>query len=150
MALWRRLAGALVQASVEESPGGAFFRVLCASRGGMILYLPPRGDGPRVRYTEGIVAKINVEEVRYVAALARLDLAPAEEGRLTGQLNAILEFMDQLAEVDTAGIEPTSHVLPLTNVMREDVVLPGLSNAEALANAPAAEQGHFAVPKIIE
>jgi aspartyl-tRNA(Asn)/glutamyl-tRNA(Gln) amidotransferase subunit C len=94
--------------------------------------------------------KINAEQVRYVAALARLDLAPAEEGRLTGQLNAILEFMDQLAEVDTAGVEPTSHVLPLTNVMREDVVLPGLSNAEALANAPAAEQGHFAVPKIIE
>ena len=96
------------------------------------------------------MAKINVEQVRYVAALARLDLASAEEGRLTGQLNAILEFMDQLAEVDTAGVEPTSHVLPLTNVMRDDVVHGCLSNAEALANAPAAEQGHFAVPKIIE
>jgi len=67
-----------------------------------------------------------------------------------GQLNAILEYMDQLAEVDTAGVEPTSHVLPLTNVMRDDLVRECLSNAEALANAPAAEHGHFAVPKILE
>jgi aspartyl-tRNA(Asn)/glutamyl-tRNA(Gln) amidotransferase subunit C len=93
---------------------------------------------------------LTAEQVRYVAALARLELAPDEEGRLTGQLNAILEYMGQLAEVDTAGVEPTSHVLPLTNVLRDDVVRAGLSTAEALANAPAAEQGHFAVPKIIE
>jgi len=94
--------------------------------------------------------KISIEQVRYVAELARLDLAPGEEEILTGQLNAILEYMDQLSEVDTTGIEPTSHVLPLTNVMRDDVVHGCLSNAEALANAPAADQGHFAVPKIIE
>jgi len=94
--------------------------------------------------------KISADQVRYVAELARLDLAPGEEGRLTGQLNAILEYMDQLAEVDTAGIEPTSHVLPLTNVMRDDVVHECLSTAEALANAPASDQGHFAVPKILE
>lgn len=94
--------------------------------------------------------KITVDQVRYVAELARLDLAPGEEGSLTGQLNAILEYMDQLGEVDTTGIEPTSHVLPLTNVMREDVVIAGLTNDEALANAPSADQGHFAVPKIIE
>ncbi len=94
--------------------------------------------------------RISLEEVRYVAALARLELAPAEEARLTGQLNAILEYMGQLAEVDTAGVEPTSHVLPLTNVMREDEARPGLPNAAALANAPDAEQGHFAVPKILE
>jgi aspartyl-tRNA(Asn)/glutamyl-tRNA(Gln) amidotransferase subunit C len=94
--------------------------------------------------------KITVDEVRYVAALARLELAPDEEGTLTGQLNAILEYMGQLGEVDTTGVEPTSHVLPLTNVMREDTVRECLSNAEALSNAPAAAQGHFAVPKIIE
>lgn len=91
-----------------------------------------------------------MEQVRHVAALARLDLAPEEELRLTGQLNAILGYMDQLGEVDTAGVEPTSHVLPLVNVMRDDVVRPGLTAEEALANAPAAAQGHFAVPKIIE
>ena len=93
---------------------------------------------------------ITVSQVRRVAELACLDLAAGEEGLLTGQLNAILEYMDQLAEVDTTGVEPTSHVLPLTNVMRDDVVHDCLSNAEALANAPAADQGHFAVPKILE
>ena len=93
---------------------------------------------------------INGNQVRRVAELARLDLAPGEEELLTGQLNAILAYMDQLGEVDTAGVEPTSHVLPLTNVMRDDVVHGCLSTAEALANAPAADQGHFAVPKILE
>ncbi len=85
-----------------------------------------------------------------VAALARLDLAPGEEQRLTGQLNAILAYMDQLEEVDTTEVEPTSHVLPLLNVMRDDVVQECLTTGEALANAPAADQGYFAVPKIIE
>lgn len=94
--------------------------------------------------------KITGEQVRYVAELARLDLAPGEEELLTGQLNAILEYMDQLGEVDTTGIEPTSHVLPLTNVMRDDVVHECLTNDAALANAPSADQGHFAVPKILE
>ena len=94
--------------------------------------------------------KITSDRVRRVAGLARLDLAPGEEERLTGQLNAILEYMGQLAEVDTAGVEPTSHVLPLTNVMRDDAVHECLSSAAALANAPDADQGHFAVPKIIE
>jgi len=93
---------------------------------------------------------INGNQVRRVAELARLDLAPGEEELLTGQLNAILAYMDQLGEVDTAGVEPTSHVLPLTNVMRDDVVHGCLSTAEALANAPSADQGHFAVPKILE
>ena len=93
---------------------------------------------------------ITVSQVRRVAELARLDLASGEEELLTGQLNAILKYMDQLSEVDTTGIEPTSHVLPLTNVMRDDVVRDCLTNAEALANAPAADQGHFAVPKILE
>jgi aspartyl-tRNA(Asn)/glutamyl-tRNA(Gln) amidotransferase subunit C len=94
--------------------------------------------------------KISLDQVRYVAGLARLDLAAGEEELLTGQLNAILEYMGQLGEVDTTGVEPTSHVLPLTNVMRDDVVHECLSTAEALANAPAADQGHFAVPKILE
>jgi len=93
---------------------------------------------------------ISSDQVRYVAELARLDLAPGEEERLTGQLNAILEYMGQLTDVDTTGVEPTSHVLSLTNVMRDDVVGECLSNAETLANAPAADQGHFAVPKILE
>jgi len=94
--------------------------------------------------------KITEDQVRHVASLARLELAPGEELVLTGQLNAILEYMGQLGEVDTAGVEPTSHVLPLTNVMRDDLVHECLTTVEALANAPAADQGHFAVPKILE
>jgi len=105
---------------------------------------------PDEQETEAVRLQLSFEQVRHVADLARLELAPGEEEFLTGQLNAILEYMDQLGEVDTTGIEPTSHVLPLTNVMREDVVQECLSNAEALANAPAADQGHFAVPKILE
>ena len=107
------------------------------------------GEEGSVDETQGR-ARITTEQVRYVASLARLDLAPGEEGLLTGQLNAILTYMDQLGEVDTTGIEPTSHVLPLTNVMRDDVVRECLTTAEALANAPVADQGHFAVPKILE
>jgi aspartyl-tRNA(Asn)/glutamyl-tRNA(Gln) amidotransferase subunit C len=95
-------------------------------------------------------SRLSASQVRYVAGLARLELSADEERLLTGQLNAILGYMAQLTEVDTAGVEPTSHVLPLTNVMRDDAVTPGLPTGEALAMAPAAEQGHFAVPKIIE
>ena len=94
--------------------------------------------------------KIDIDRVRQVAGLARLDLDPGEEEQLTVQLNSILEYMGQLDEVDTKGVEPTSHVLPLTNVMRDDVVRECLPNTAALSNAPAADQGHFAVPKILE
>ena len=93
--------------------------------------------------------KITIDRVRRVAELARLDLAPGEEESLTGQLNAILEYMDQLGEVDTAGVEPTSHVLPLTNVMREDVVHECLPNDEALANAPHHDARGYLVPAVL-
>ncbi len=68
----------------------------------------------------------------------------------TRQLADILGYVEQLNEADTAGVEPTSHVLPLTNVLREDEPRACLPSAEALANAPDPDQGHFAVPKIIE
>ena len=116
-----------------------------------VLSCRPRAPGALPREgSVGTVGVITVNQVRRVAELARIDLAAGEEERLTGQLNAILEYMDQLGEVDTTGIEPTSHVLPLTNVLRDDEPRLCLPNAEALANAPAADQGHFAVPKIIE
>ena len=94
--------------------------------------------------------KITAREVLYVAELARLDLPPGEVDRFTTQLNSILEYMDQLNELDTSEVEPTSHVLPLRNVLREDEVGHSLTPEEVLANAPEHDKGHFVVPKIIE
>jgi aspartyl-tRNA(Asn)/glutamyl-tRNA(Gln) amidotransferase subunit C len=94
--------------------------------------------------------KITGKEVRYVADLARLELAPDEVECFTAQLNGILEYMEQLNELDTKGVEPTAHVLPLRNVLRDDEVAPSLGRERTLANAPEADRGHFVVPKIIE
>ena len=94
--------------------------------------------------------KITAKEVSYVADLARLELSPEEVELFTGDMNRILDYMDQLNELDTAGVGPTSHVLSLKNVFREDVVVDSLSVDEVLANAPRREKGHFVVPKIIE
>ena len=94
--------------------------------------------------------KITAKEVRYVADLARLELSPEEVELFTGDMNRILDYVDQLNELDTGGVEPTSHVLSLKNVFREDVVVESLPVDEVLANAPRREKGHFVVPKIIE
>jgi len=94
--------------------------------------------------------KITAKEVRHVADLARLELSPEEVELFTGDMNRILDYMDQLNELDTGGVEPTSHVLSLKNVFREDVVGESLTVDEVLANAPRREKGHFVVPKIIE
>lgn len=92
---------------------------------------------------------ISKKEVEHVALLARLELTDAEKEVYTEQLNAILEYVGKLNELDTENVEPMAHVLPLTNVFREDKVFPGLSQAEALANAPAQQEGQFKVPRII-
>lgn len=94
--------------------------------------------------------KITDKEVLYVAALAHLELSPSEVDRFTTQLNGILEYMDQLNELDTTGVEPTSHVLPLSNVLREDEEGHSLSLDEVMSNAPEQDKDHFVVPKIIE
>jgi aspartyl-tRNA(Asn)/glutamyl-tRNA(Gln) amidotransferase subunit C len=89
------------------------------------------------------------EEVLHVANLARLSLAPAEIELFTRQLNDILAYIEKLQELDTAGVEPLAHVIPVFNVFREDVVKVGLSRDAALDNAPAREEGAFVVPRII-
>ena len=94
--------------------------------------------------------KITEKEVRYVADLARLELSPEEIRPFTSQLNRILTFMEQLNELDTSTVEPTAHVLDLTNVFREDEVGHSLTVGEVLANAPEHDRDHFVVPKIIE
>lgn len=93
---------------------------------------------------------ISLEQVEHVARLARLNLSEEERQRFTEQLNAILAYMEQLNEVPTADVEPTSHVLDLVNVFREDIVRQSLSAQEALANAPERAHHYFVVPRIVE
>jgi aspartyl-tRNA(Asn)/glutamyl-tRNA(Gln) amidotransferase subunit C len=96
------------------------------------------------------MAKITGDEVERVARLARLRLTDEERETMTLQLDAILGYMDKLNVLDTAGIEPTTTVIPMVSVMREDIVHPSLSQEEALANAPDREDVFFRVPRIIE
>lgn len=88
--------------------------------------------------------------VDHVARLARLDLSEEERSRMQVELTAILEHAEKIQALDLDGVEPTAHAIPLRNVMRADEVRPSLSQEEALANAPAAEDGRFRVPRIIE
>ncbi len=94
--------------------------------------------------------KITKKEVEYVARLARLALSEAEKEKMTAQLDSILQYMDKLNSLDTKNVEPTSHVLPLNNVWREDKVQPSLSREEMLANAPEQAEGFYKVKKVIE
>lgn len=96
------------------------------------------------------MAKITRTEVEGVARLARLDLTGDEKARMTAQLDAILGYMDTLNAVDTTGVEPTTTVIPMVSVMREDAVRPSLDREDALANAPDREDAYFRVPRIIE
>jgi aspartyl-tRNA(Asn)/glutamyl-tRNA(Gln) amidotransferase subunit C len=94
--------------------------------------------------------QITEDEVRHIVKLARLSLSEDELSMYRGQLNAIIGHVEQLNTLDTTGIEPTSHVLPITNVMRDDLNIKSLSNEEALKNAPDPSDNFFRVPKIIE
>ena len=94
--------------------------------------------------------KITSEEIRHVAVLARLDLTPDEQERLTGQLGRILEYMDKLNELDTAGVEPMSHAVDVVNVLRPDRAVNQPQTEALLSNAPAREDDFLSVPKIIE
>ncbi|MFZ2087159.1 MAG: Asp-tRNA(Asn)/Glu-tRNA(Gln) amidotransferase subunit GatC [Desulfobaccales bacterium] len=89
------------------------------------------------------------EEVLHVAKLARLSLNPEEVDLFTRQLNNILAYVEKLQEVDTDGVPPMAHAVPIFNVFREDEVAPSLSRDEGLANAPAQEEGTFVVPRVI-
>ena len=83
--------------------------------------------------------KLNRKDVEHVAQLSRLELSEKDLDKYTGQLDAILEYIDVLSQVDTSGVEPMAHVLDIRNVMRPDVVQPSLSQEAALQNAPEPE-----------
>jgi len=89
-------------------------------------------------------------DVAHLARLARLALSDDELDRFAGQLDVIITSVARVAEVAADDIPPTSHSVPLTNVMRDDTVRPGLTQDEALAAAPAAELGRFRVPRILD
>jgi aspartyl-tRNA(Asn)/glutamyl-tRNA(Gln) amidotransferase subunit C len=95
------------------------------------------------------VPSITREEVAHLARLARLDLAAEELDHLAGQLDVILGAVARVGEVAAEDIPPTSHPLPLANVMRPDELRPGLTTEDALAGAPEVEDGRFKVPRIL-
>ncbi len=94
--------------------------------------------------------QLTIDQVARVAFLARLELSETETLRLTTDLNGILGQFERLQELDTNGIPPTSHSLPLQNVFRDDVIRPSLSREAATANAPEKRDGNFIVPQIME
>lgn len=93
---------------------------------------------------------VTTKDVHEVAELARLRFSPAEEERLAEELNRILQYMDTLNELDTAGVEPTSHILPLANAFRRDEATPSPAAAEIAAAAPQRQGDYFKVPRIID
>jgi aspartyl-tRNA(Asn)/glutamyl-tRNA(Gln) amidotransferase subunit C len=94
--------------------------------------------------------RIDAEQVRKVARLARLELTEAEVEEFTGQLGSILEYVEKMNELDTSDVEPLAHCLPISNVFRPDEVRESLGTERTLANAPEREGPFFKVPKILD
>jgi aspartyl-tRNA(Asn)/glutamyl-tRNA(Gln) amidotransferase subunit C len=93
--------------------------------------------------------KLTRDDAAYVARLARIDLTEEELDLYAGQLAVVLDHAAQVAALDTTGVEPTAHPLPLKNVFRDDVPVPSLDRDEVLSQAPAVEDGRFLVPRIL-
>jgi aspartyl-tRNA(Asn)/glutamyl-tRNA(Gln) amidotransferase subunit C len=96
------------------------------------------------------VARISKEDVKHVANLARLTLSEDEAERFTKDLGNIIQFAEQLNELDTENVKETTHVLDMKNVLREDEARDWLTREEALKNAPDQENGQVKVPKVFE
>ena len=93
---------------------------------------------------------VTIDDVKRVAALARLDLSGQQEERLTHELGRILAYMEKLNELDTEGVEPTSHATPVAGVLRRDEAVPFEGVTQLLHQAPDLREGCFRVPRIIE
>jgi aspartyl-tRNA(Asn)/glutamyl-tRNA(Gln) amidotransferase subunit C len=96
-----------------------------------------------------VAERLSRQDVLHVARLARLTLTDEEVELFTDQLAAVLAHAADVAALDTSGVPPTAHPLPLQNVFRDDEVRPSLDRDEVLAQAPAAEEGRFRVPRIL-
>lgn len=93
---------------------------------------------------------ISDETIEYVGILAKLELSDEEKEQAKKDMANMLDYIDTLNELDTSGVEPMSHVFPVNNVSREDVVTNGDDREEILANAPEAKEGAFVVPKTFD
>jgi aspartyl-tRNA(Asn)/glutamyl-tRNA(Gln) amidotransferase subunit C len=94
--------------------------------------------------------KIDKLQVKKVAKLARLELSDAETEEFAGQLNAIIDYVERMNKLNTDGVEPLAHCLPVSNIFREDVIKASLGTEKTLANAPEQDGAFFKVPKILE
>lgn len=93
---------------------------------------------------------INDETIDYVGILAKLELSPQEKEQAKTDMGRMLDYIDKLGELDTTGVEPMSHVFPVQNVFREDVVTNGDESKDTLQNAPGMKQNMFKVPRTVE
>ena len=93
---------------------------------------------------------VDIATVKHVARLARIAVDDADAERMTGELNAILGFVEQLNEVDVTGVEPMTSVIPMAMKKREDAVSDGSKAADIVDNSPATEDNFFLVPKVVE
>ena len=91
---------------------------------------------------------ITRKEVEHVARLARLQFSEDELTQLQSELSKIIDYVEQFSELDLSGLEPTSHAVPLKNVVREDEAVPGLTQEQAVSNGPKVEKGQFVVPRM--
>ncbi len=110
-----------------------------------MVFFPLSGSQGRGRGSERM--KMDIEKV---AKLARLELSEEEKVTFGNQLEQILTYMEQLNRLDTTGVEPTSHAIPIHNAFREDETKPSFPQEEVLGISPDQEDGHFRVPRIIE
>lgn len=94
--------------------------------------------------------KVTKEDLENVAVLSRLRIPEDQQQKYMQQMDSILTYMDNLSEVDTTDVMPTTYALPMQNVFREDVVRPSLDREAALQNAPLRDNGYFKVPKVLE
>lgn len=92
---------------------------------------------------------ISKKDVEYIARLAHLEIDQQDKEVFTSQLSAILDYVEQLNQLETEGVEATAYTVPMKNVFREDRIASSLSREKALANAPDQREGHFRVPPII-
>jgi aspartyl-tRNA(Asn)/glutamyl-tRNA(Gln) amidotransferase subunit C len=99
---------------------------------------------------EGERMKLTEKDIEHVASLARLNLAPEQKTKMTNELANIINFADKLNELDTTGVEPTAHILDISNVFRKDEVRPSFDREDIIANAPTHEDGCVKVPKVVE